>query len=194
MKLSNTLEIAAARNIVWAALNDPAILKQSIEGCKSLVQREHGAFDGIVEAKIGPVRASFQGVVTISDVDAPSRYVLSGEGKGGVAGFAKGKATVSLTEISEQRTRLDYSAEAAVGGKIAQLGARLIESTAKDYADKFFVRFKALLEVTENVEIVSMSESVPTQVAAHKGTPAWIWAGGVIAILAASIWYFLVIR
>lgn len=192
MKLANTINISASRAAVWAALNDPEVLKDSIEGCKSLVQREDGSFDGIVEAKIGPVRASFQGVVTISDVDAPSRYVLSGEGKGGVAGFAKGKATITLAEITTTQTRLDYVAEATVGGKIAQLGARLIESTAKDYADKFFTRFRSRLENPEAVDALTEKEVTHTDAAPRKGAPAWLWAGGVIAILAASIWYVMV--
>lgn len=196
MKLSDELVIAAPQATVWAALNDPAILQRSIEGCTRLEQRPDGAFDGTVQAKIGPVRASFQGVVTISAADPPNSYVLSGEGKGGVAGFAKGQAHVNLISISPAQTQLRYEAEAAVGGKIAQLGARLIESTARDYASKFFAQFKSIVEdpqpVTEEPLSEKLHPTLPADPVGGSGLPGWLWATGVIALLALMLWYAFV--
>jgi uncharacterized protein len=193
MKLTDTIEIAAAKQDVWAALNNALILQECIEGCTRLEVREDGAFDGTVQAKIGPVRASFQGVVTIGEVDAPHSYVLTGEGKGGVAGFAKGKARVVLEELSSSVTKLSYEAEATVGGKIAQLGARLIESTARDYADKFFTKFKSVVE-SHSGETTSPVAASPVQVSISEtdsGLPGWLWAALLAGVMGAAIWVLL---
>ncbi len=194
MKLEDSLLISAPQTQVWDALNDPHILQQCIEGCTRLERREDGAFDGTVQAKIGPVRASFQGVVTISAADPPHKYILTGEGKGGVAGFAKGKASVSLEPVGALQTQLKYEVDAAVGGKLAQLGARLIESTARDYSEKFFTRFREVVEAPSApiIDTADNTDSPPTHTdqpaPPRAGMSAWIWSGLVIALLAAMAW------
>lgn len=140
MELTGAQRIEASREEVWRALNDPEILKQCIPGCQELVQSSPTEFTAKVVLKIGPMKASFNGAVTLSDLDPPNRYRISGEGQGGVAGFAKGGADVWLVE-EEGATILNYTAQANVGGKIAQLGARLIDSTSKKLAGEFFGAF-----------------------------------------------------
>ncbi|WP_164156799.1 CoxG family protein, partial [Sandarakinorhabdus rubra] len=148
MELAGQVEIAAARTALWAALNDPDVLARCIDGVERLTRSDGDTpvFDGELNAKVGPVRARFAGTVRLEHIVAPERYRLVGEGKGGVAGFAKGSADISLTELGPAATRLDYVVKAQVGGKLAQLGARLIEGTAKQYADNFFTRLKAEVE------------------------------------------------
>ena len=146
MELSGELTIFASRTAVWAALNDAAVLARCIEGCESLEAIAPDRFEGRVSVKVGPVRATFSGVVTLADLVVPARYRLIGEGKGGAAGFAKGEADVMLAEEGPDTTWLTYAARASVGGKLAQLGGRLIEGTAKGYADRFFAALKAELE------------------------------------------------
>lgn len=149
MEMSGEVIIAAPRQSVWTALNDPAVLARCIDGVESLTRVEAGdgdRFEGKMNAKVGPVRASFAGQVTLADVVAPESYRLVGEGKGGVAGFAKGEARVNLTEIGPESTQLAYQVSSSVGGKLAQLGARLIEGAAKGYAESFFARLKAEVE------------------------------------------------
>lgn len=140
MEMSGEYRIAAPRDKVWAALNDPDILKASIPGCKALEKTADDRMTATVEAKVGPVKAKFAGEVALSNIDAPKSYTISGEGKGGVAGFAKGGADVVLEEDG-QETLLRYTAKGQVGGKLAQVGARLIDATAKQMADKFFATF-----------------------------------------------------
>ena len=145
MKMSGQESIPAPREQVWKALNDPAILKQSITGCKELEKTSDTEFSAVVQAKVGPVKATFNGDVKLSNLKAPESYVLSGQGKGGVAGFAKGKATVKLEEADGgAATLLSYDVDAQVGGKLAQIGSRLISSTAKKMANDFFKKFAKL--------------------------------------------------
>jgi carbon monoxide dehydrogenase subunit G len=134
--------IAARREEVWALINDPAVLRACIPGCDSLEGTPETGFAARVTTKIGPVKATFAGNVALSNVNAPESLTISGEGKGGVAGFAKGGADVHLAEDGAQ-TVLTYLAKAQVGGKLAQLGARLIDSTAKKLADEFFEKLAA---------------------------------------------------
>ena len=145
MKMSGEEIIAADRATVWAALNDPDVLEACIPGCKSLEKRSDTELAATVSLGIGPVRANFDGEVELKDLNPPESYRLEGEGKGGVAGFASGGADVRLEEVPEG-TRLTYEVDAKVGGKIAQVGARLIDSTAKKLAKKFFADFKARVE------------------------------------------------
>jgi carbon monoxide dehydrogenase subunit G len=140
MEMSGEKRIDAPRHKVWGALNDPEILKASIPGCQELEKVSDTEMKAKVLAKVGPVKATFTGDVTLSNIDAPSSYTISGEGKGGVAGFAKGGADVSLQEDGHA-TILRYTAKAQVGGKLAQLGSRLIDATAKQMADQFFAAF-----------------------------------------------------
>jgi len=126
---------------VWEALNDPEVLKASIPGCQSLEKTADNGLAATVVLKIGPIKATFNGAVTLSNLNPPNGYTISGEGKGGIAGFAKGGADVTLTEDGPNMTTLKYTAKADVGGKIAQLGSRLIESTSKKLAGQFFSTF-----------------------------------------------------
>jgi carbon monoxide dehydrogenase subunit G len=142
MEMTGENRIPASREKVWAALNDPEILKASIPGCQSLEMTSDTEMTATVQAKVGPVKATFKGHVTLSNIDPPNGYTISGEGKGGVAGFAKGGADVKLTPDGDG-TLLAYKVNAQVGGKLAQIGARLIDATAKQMADQFFAAFSA---------------------------------------------------
>ena len=140
MQMNDSQRIPAPKEKVWAALNDPEILKQCIPGCQSLEMSSPTEMTATVVLKVGPVKATFGGKVTLSDLDPPNSYRISGEGSGGVAGFAKGGATVALAE-KDGGTLLSYNVEAQIGGKLAQLGQRLINGTAKKLADEFFANF-----------------------------------------------------
>jgi carbon monoxide dehydrogenase subunit G len=142
MDLTGEERITAPRDVVWAALNDPEVLKQCIPGCQNLELKSPTELAATVKIKIGPVSATFNGEVTLSNINAPESYTISGEGKGGIAGFAKGGADVTLKEDGTD-TILLYRANAQVGGKIAQLGARLIDSTSQKLAQQFFSDFNA---------------------------------------------------
>jgi uncharacterized protein len=141
MDMTGEYRIAATREKVWAALNDPDVLRASIPGCQSLDKVSDNEFAARVVAKVGPVKSTFNGHVTLSNINAPESYTISGEGKGGAAGFAKGGADVRLKEEGGE-TLLNYNAKADVGGKLAQLGSRLIDGTAKKMADEFFANFQ----------------------------------------------------
>ncbi|QOZ26699.1 carbon monoxide dehydrogenase subunit G [Bradyrhizobium sp. CCBAU 51753] len=144
MTMTGEIELAAPREVVWAKLNDPAVLKACIPGYEELEQTEDQGFRAVAKMKVGPVSARFKGRVTLSDLDPPNGYKIAGEGEGGVAGFAKGGATVALAD-KDSGTLLSYSVEAQIGGKLAQLGQRLINGTAKKLADEFFVNFARAL-------------------------------------------------
>ena len=141
MQMNDSQRIPASKEKVWEALNDPAVLKQCIPGCQSLEMSSPTEMTATVVIKIGPVKATFGGKVTLSDLDPPNSYRITGEGAGGVAGFAKGGATVKLTSESPDVTVLQYDVDAQIGGKLAQLGGRLIDSTAKKLAGEFFSAF-----------------------------------------------------
>ena len=143
MQMNDNQRIPASKEKVWAMLNDPAVLKQCIPGCESLEMTSPTEMTATVVIKVGPVKASFGGKVTLSDLDPPNSYRISGEGSGGVAGFAKGGATVRLEAETAEVTVLHYDVDAQIGGKLAQLGSRLIDSTAKKLAGEFFTRFAA---------------------------------------------------
>lgn len=144
MQMTGEVLIPASRETVWEALNDPEVLRQSIPGCQSLEKSADGGFDAKVKAKVGPVSATFGGHVTLDDLMPPESYTLSGEGKGGAAGFAKGSAKVKLTAQGES-TLLSYEVDAKVGGKLAQIGSRLIDGTAKKLSGEFFETFSAIV-------------------------------------------------
>ena len=141
MTMTGEATLPAARAEVWALLNDPAVLKACIPGCQSLERTGDNGFAAVVKTKIGPVAATFKGKVELSDIVPEVGYTISGEGEGGVAGFAKGGAKVSLADAEGGATLLRYDVEAHVGGKMAQLGSRLIDGVAKGMADKFFASF-----------------------------------------------------
>lgn len=145
MKLTEERVIAASPDAVWAAILDPEVLKECIPGCQELTGTPEEGFEAVVVQKIGPVKATFRGVVTLSDIEPGKGCRLDGEGKGGAAGFAKGGATVRLAPEGDG-TKLSYDVDASVGGKIAQLGSRLIDSFAKKLADQFFTKFQETVE------------------------------------------------
>lgn len=147
MDMTGERLIVAPRETVWTALNDPQILKACIPGCESIEKLSDTEMKALVAVKLGPISAKFNGKVDLTEIDAPNSYTLVGEGQGGVAGFGKGSAKVRL-EAEAGATRLFYVVNSQVGGKMAQLGARLIDSTAKSYAETFFSRFSELVAPT----------------------------------------------
>ena len=151
MDMTGTRRIPAPRQRVWEALNDPVILKASIPGCESLEKLSDTEMKATAAIKIGPISARFTGKVQLTDLDPPNSYNIGGEGQGGVAGFAKGGANVRLSDEAQGITLLSYDVKAQVGGKIAQLGARLIDASAKQMADAFFDRFTAQVATPEAV-------------------------------------------
>jgi uncharacterized protein len=140
MVMTGEVQLPASREVVWAKINDAEVLKACIPGCEELNKASDTEFQAIATVKIGPVKARFKGKVQLTDLNPPNNYRISGEGEGGVAGFAKGGATVTLAE-KDGGTLLSYNVEAQIGGKLAQLGQRLINGAAKKLADEFFANF-----------------------------------------------------
>jgi len=162
MDMSGERRISAPREKVWAALNDPAVLKAAIPGCETMEKLSDTELKATASVKIGPISAKFAGKMHLLDLDPPNGYRIEGEGQGGVAGFAKGGASVRLVADGSD-TILSYNVKANVGGKIAQLGARLIDASAKQMADAFFDRFAAQ---------VATAEAAPEAAAAPAAAPA----------------------
>ena len=148
MDMTGEHRISAPRNVVWAALNDADVLRECIPGCTELTQVSDTELSAVVVQKIGPVKATFKGDVELSNINPPESYAISGEGSGGVAGFAKGGADVTLAADGDD-TLLSYEVRATVGGKLARLGSRLIDSTARKLAAKFFDNFQEHLNNTQ---------------------------------------------
>ncbi len=163
MDMTGEYHIAAPRQKVWDALNDPEILKQAIPGCETITKHSDTEMSATVRAKVGPVSARFGGKVTISDRDPQNGYKIMGEGTGGPAGFAKGGATVKLSDDGDG-TKLSYTVEANVGGKLAQIGSRLIDATARQMAENFFSKFASLVAS-------SAATSAPAAAAPSAPTP-----------------------
>jgi uncharacterized protein len=197
MKLDASIDIEAPQDNVWRALNDPTVLQHCIEGCESLEWTDNNQLSGIVTAKVGPVKARFSGLVTLSDIVENVSYTLTGEGKGGVAGFAKGSAQVRLEALAPSITRLHYAVSVSVGGKLAQLGARLIESTAKSYADGFFTKLSEHLTQAASLTPESPEVAAPataesaTDSESQTGLSPWIWGGGLIILAGIALWALL---
>jgi carbon monoxide dehydrogenase subunit G len=168
MDMTGERRIPAPRQTVWEALNNPEVLKASIPGCESLEKLDDDQMKATAAVKVGPISARFSGKVQLSDINAPNSYRISGEGQGGVAGFAKGGANVALTDDGAD-TLLSYQVNAQVGGKLAQLGGRLIDATAKQMADAFFDRFSKQVQAMAPGAADSTAE--PAQVPAE-GSPA----------------------
>ncbi len=203
MEMSGEELINAPKSVVWDALNDPAILKQAIPGCETVDKESDTEFTAKVKVKVGPVKATFTGQVTLSNIDAPNGYTITGEGKGGAAGFGKGGADIKLSE-TDGGTLLTYDVKASVGGKMAQIGSRLIDSTAKKLAGEFFNSFNELVSeganddvdeasVHEGEEVIHAAEvienpevSEPTQIEAPEKPffqkPAFLVSAAIIVI------------
>ena len=194
MEIKGEYKIAAPRDKVFAALNDPAVLQACIPGCESLEKTSDTEMKAKVRMRIGPVSASFSGKVTLSDIDPPNGYRISGEGQGGAAGFAKGGAVVTLREDAGD-TVLNYNVDAQVGGKIAQVGARLIDGTAKKLADEFFGKFATVVGGPPSAAAVAGTASdappspdaiappSPPPAAAQRGYRHWLIIGIGAAVL-----------
>jgi carbon monoxide dehydrogenase subunit G len=191
MELKDQIRINAPRERVFAALNDPAILKQAIPGCESLEATSPTDFTAVVAARIGPLAARFTGSVSLADIEPPVRYTLSGEGKGGPAGFAKVKAAVELEEDG-QATLLNYSVKADIGGKLGQLGGSIVDRTAQKLAGEFFQQFDALIALPTEGEAVAsatnqMGRDASAQPARAGISPIWWGAAAVIALMLAWV-------
>jgi uncharacterized protein len=207
MDMTGEFRIPASRQRVWEGLNDPEILKSSIPGCQSIEKVSDTEFTAKVVAQVGPVKANFSGKVTLSDLDPPQSYTIAGEGSGGVAGFAKGNAKVNLDEEGAE-TVLHYSVQAHVGGKLAQIGSRLIDSVARKMAENFFARFVAAVAPAPPtpagngataeapaVSRVAMEVRPPSNGAkaaakADFRLPPAVWVSGLAAIVGLILYYF----
>ncbi len=194
MKLEDQQNINASREQVFAGLNDPEILKQCIPGCDTLEKLSDTEMTATLTLKVGPVKAKFNGQVTLSNLNPPESYTISGKGKAGPAGHAKGGADVRLQEEADGSTMLIYSVNADVGGKIAQLGSRLIDSTAKKLAAQFFEKFAELVATeapTDAVESPAEEEalSVAAEAPVEEKSNRLYWIVGLVVSVAA-IWYF----
>jgi len=190
MQMNETIRIEAPREKVFEALNDPDILRRCIPGCESLEKTSDNEMNATVMAKVGPVKAKFKGDVTLSDVNPPESYTISGQGKGGAAGFAKGSASVTLDAV-ENATNMTYHVKADVGGKLAQLGSRLIDGVAKRLANEFFEAFKAEVEgpAAEVPAAAEEAEAVPAETTGA-GLSGKIWLIVAALVAAALVYYF----
>jgi carbon monoxide dehydrogenase subunit G len=208
MDMTGEFHIPAPRDTVWKALNDPEILKRSIAGCEELEKTSDTEFTAKVTAKVGPVKARFTGKVTLSDLDPPNGYKITGEGQGGAAGFAKGSAEVHL-EPEGDGTMLKYVVHAAIGGKLAQIGARLIDGAANKMAGEFFSSFASNVVGSLPAAAPSPGEAVAPApadavlapdpaapplplagAAPSRGLPPLVWVGGLIVIAIVLLLYF----
>lgn len=193
MEFVGRYTIAAPPESVWAALNDADVLKACIPGCESLNKTDDAHFVGAARLKIGPLNATFKGAVTMSDMDPPHRCILTGEGQGGVAGFAKGSAEIQLAAV-DAGTDLTYAAKANVGGKLAQIGQRLIDGAARQIADDFFARFSAQVATMQPpaaptaTGVLAPPPSVPEETddgesRTREGVAPEVWVIGLIAVI-----------
>lgn len=197
MELQGKYSLKADREQVWTALNDPTILQQCIPGCETLTKASDTNFSASVVAKVGPVKAKFTGEVELTELSPPSSYKISGEGKGGAAGFASGSADVKLEESDEGGTILSYSVNAQVGGKLAQIGSRLVDSTAKKLSREFFDKFTELvdggadpsLNASDNLENLAdqqkgdlMENDNKTEENVYPNTHWTLWVLGLISV------------
>ena len=206
MEMTGEQRIAASREAVWQALNDPDVLRQSIPGAETVDKVSDTEFAATVTAKVGPVKAKFKGNVTLSDIDPPNGYTISGQGQGGAAGFGKGEAKVSLAEDGGD-TVLSYAVTASVGGKLAQIGSRLIDGVAKKMADDFFTSFNEIVAAgaapaaaeaaaeepaPEDVTAaaIAAADKAVEEVRQARGANPWVWVGGLILVVVLVLIYF----
>ena len=182
MDMTGEQRIPAPKQVVWDALNDVEALKASIPGCKEVEKKSDTEFSALVQVAVGPVKATFKGEVTLSDIDAPNGYTLTGQGSGGAAGFGKGSAEVTLTEENGE-TIVSYNAHASVSGKLAQIGQRLIDSTAKKLTKQFFENFAAYI-TAEGEEL--KEEAAPAAAATQEAGQFVFW--GIIGAALVILW------
>lgn len=192
MEFTGRYVIPAPALKVWDALNDPAVLKVCVPGCQSLTRTDDDRLDAVAILRIGPVKATFKAIIRQSELDPPRRCILKGEGQGGVAGFARGEAEVSLADDGDA-TALSYVARASIGGKLAQVGQRLIDSAARQIADDFFARFAAQLAAVPPVAqvegVAAVTAPPPVETPASRraesrgGLGPEIWVAGLIGVI-----------
>ena len=192
MDMTGEYTIPAPREKVWEALNDAEVLKASVPGCETLEKVSDTEFTATVMARVGPVRTKFNGRVTLSDLDPPNGYTISGEGQGGAAGFGKGGAKVTLTG-ADGETVLRYEANASVGGKMAQIGSRVVEGVARKMADDFFARFAEQVAPGDEAEEEAAAPAeapAETAPAPESGIPMWAWVVGLLVIVGIGLFFF----
>ena len=192
MDLKGEYLIPAKKLKVWEHLNNPQTLKNSIKGCQTLDKVSETEFTAKVKAKIGPVSAMFNGSVSLTDLDPPNSYIITGQGKGGAAGFAKGSVKITLVDTDEpNNTLLQYEGSAQVGGKLAQLGSRLIGGVVKSTADNFFKTFNNYINSIENPKSNLVEDKVSAKDIAKKPSiPYWIWIFSLIGIIGLILVFF----
>lgn len=198
MDMTGEYRIPAPRETVWRALNNPDTLKQCIPGCESVEKASDTEFTARVALTVGPVKAKFTGKVTLADLAPPESYTISGEGHGGVAGFGKGSARVRLDADGPGVTVLHYTAQATVGGKLAQIGARLIDATAKKLADEFFRCFAATVApaviepppaaTPEAIAVTPASAAATAPTPRRRALPPSIWIPGLLVAVGVLLW------
>ena len=189
MEMQGARQLAINQQQAWEALNDPEVLKLCIPGCDSIEATGDNAYALVNAIKVGPVAAKFKGAIALADVNAPHSYTLNFEGNGGVAGFGKGSAQVSLAP-QEEGCELAYSVNATVGGKIAQVGQRLIDGVAKSMAESFFKRFDEEMQSRHPAPgAAAAGEALPAKVpGGEAGVPAWVWILVAVAVIVAVGW------
>jgi hypothetical protein len=191
MEMQNERRLPLPRQKVWDALNDPDVLQACIPGCESFDAVDENTYDAVVNAKVGPVKARFKGRVTLEELQPPESYSMSFQGKGGQAGFVKGTSSVRLDEV-EEGCRLGYSVKATLGGKLAQLGSRLVDGAAQKTANDFFDNFLRHMGVDPEAEAAAASGEAEGTRAADSGSgrPMWPWvaaAAGAAVLIAAVL-------
>jgi uncharacterized protein len=190
MEMTNTRVVPAPIDAVWQALNDPAALKACIPGCESLERIGADEWEATMAARVGPVSAKFTGKMRMTDSTPPTGYTLKFEGQGGAAGFANGEAKVTLAPAAENQTSLTYVAKAQVGGKLAQIGSRLIDGAAAKLADEFFEKFSALF-----APVVTADEMTTTDAAAPNSrgisSASWVRYAALALIVAIMAWLYV---
>lgn len=195
MEQTGEYHIRASREVVWAGLNDPEVLARCIEGCESMTQAADDRFDARVKAKVGPVRATFTAELTLTDAVPPQSYTIQANVKGGPAGFARGSAAVNLSEDGDG-TLLAYRVDAQIGGKLAQVGSRLIDGAARKMADDFFSAFRREMGEPDEAEPADAAVAGPAAATApagsdREGSGRWIvWAVAFVALLLALTFAF----
>ncbi|MBK6867007.1 MAG: carbon monoxide dehydrogenase subunit G [Burkholderiales bacterium] len=184
MDMQGSRQLAVTQEQAWAALNDPEVLKACIPGCDSIEATGENAYALVNAIKVGPVAAKFKGNIQLTDIQAPQSYTLNFDGNGGAAGFGKGHAKVTLTP-NEGGCELGYTVHATVGGKIAQVGQRLIDGVAKSMAESFFKRFDEEMQQRHPVPATpdGTAGSAPPAAKASTGIPAWVWVAGAIVLV-----------
>lgn len=198
MELKGTQLVEASRSTVWKALNDPEVLAKCVDGCEELIRTGENSFAGTAVVKVGPVRASFKGDLELTDIIPEVTYTIIGQGKGGAAGFARGKVRVALSDAASgdaPATQLEYDLDAQVGGRLAQVGARLIQSACQSYIDSFFANFAEHFRSAGQPD--GSTDANPANGANSAETPGsllWLWTALLAIAAISALAYGLIAR